>query len=165
MSFDSFKIRIDPASLIKQALDIALDKDKQKKSIVILREMLCRELTTNVSLLNEVQSLMKRKNEPLDARDTSKILKHLQLEIFEASKSSGIPLKDIVPGSFSIQHDEPFSIKLQKVTSKAELIEKAYNSIMMQKIYAEEGISKRVDSIKYAATLCRLARAEIVGLE
>ena len=54
---------------IKDILDIYSNENQKKRVINITKEMITRELTYNLSVLCEVQGLMKRKKDRLATAD------------------------------------------------------------------------------------------------
>jgi hypothetical protein len=140
---------------IKDILDIYSNENQKKRVINITKEMITRELTYNLSVLCEVQGLMKRKKDRLAAADRYKIIQHLEDKSFEVLTSLGIPLSDIVNGEAS--HDQTKNSRVRSIITKEQLVEKSFNRIRIQRILARESILKRSDSINYTIDLIRAA--------
>jgi hypothetical protein len=151
---------LDPVKIFHELFAIYADADKTTKLKSLIREMLLREISSNLDLLSEVKNLSKRKNDRLENEEKIKLLQYLKFDFFEFSKMSGIPLFDIVRGDFIVDSDSntKYKSRLKHLKSNAELVEKAYDRMLMQYIYAKENISKRSDSIEYAIQLGLLAK-------
>ena len=152
---------LDPVKIFHELFAIYTDADKTSKLKTLIREMLLREVSSNLDLLREVKNLSNRKNDQLDKGERIKLLQYLKFDFFELSKMSGIPLSCIVEGDFNVALDSKYKSRLKNLKSNAELIEKAYSRMRMQYIFAIENISKRSDSIEYTIVLCIQAKAQI----
>jgi hypothetical protein len=151
---------LDPVKIFHELFAIYADADKTTKLKSLIREMLLREISSNLDLLSEVKNLSKRKNDRLENEEKIKLLQYLKFDFFEFSRMSGITLFDIVRGDFIVVSDSntKYKSRLKRLKSNAELVEKAYERMLMQYIYAKENISKRSDSIEYAIQLGLLAK-------
>lgn len=122
-----------------------------------LREALRRELSLNVSLLDEAMNLSKRIKQPLSLPERGKLLKHQKFDIFNAILASGYPLSELVPGDFEQPHDIRYKRYIQSIITNSDLVEKAFHRLKIHQILSETQISKRIDSFGYATYIGRLA--------
>ena len=152
---------IDPIKFVHELVEIYSNAEKKEKLTSLIREMLLREIVSNLDLLSEVKNLCKRKNDPLNIEERIRLLQHLQFDFFEFSRNTGIPLSDVIKGDFKVNTASKYASKMKKYTSNAQLVEKTYSRMRMQFILAKENITKRSDSIGYTIELCLNAKLQI----
>jgi hypothetical protein len=157
-------LSFDPIKFLHEIYATYNDFDKARKLEDLIREMLLREISSNLDLLREVQSLSNRKKDRLDEQERIKLLQYLKFDFFEFSKMSGIPLSEVIKDNFNIDSMLKYKSRLKNIKSNAELVEKTYSKMRMQYIFALENISKRSDSIDYTIHLALLTKIQIIKL-
>jgi len=142
--------------LMFKVLEYLADSKKKTTLLRVIRERMLRELRFNLALLSGINSLIKKKTDPLAVDQRFNMIQQLSTASFDVLVESGIALDDLMPGDLEWnEKDNRYRQRVSKDQTNSDLLERAYHIFRMQKIYAENRIEKRDDSLHYAIWLCQ----------